>query len=161
LKPSIEINSLTVSKLKDLQDEFVKYDIDVSIDEVENANFEGVQLKYKFGLVSIPTNARISIEGLVSLNGSESEISKQLEPDHKNIPTVVNQVYKEIYPLLYILTKSVQIPCPAYKLSQLSSAPQSNNKHESPTIPEPAELNDSTHFPIPREIEPERVKVPN
>jgi len=118
----VEIGSLFVSKLKSGA-LFDKYDIDVSIDELEN-NESGAKLKYKFLLLSKPTNSKISVEGIVSILGSETEVNKHLEPDEKNIPKIVNSVYQELFPLFYVVTKSVEIPCPAYKISQISeSAP--------------------------------------
>ncbi len=124
LNPKTEISSLLINKLKNSHDDFRKYSIDVSVDEVENNDSE-VKLKYKFSLLSDPTNSKISIEGLVSLCGEAAEISKQLEPDQNNVPLVVNTVYQEIFPLIFIVSKSMQIPCPAHRLSNILSAQSS------------------------------------
>jgi len=153
----IEISSLSVNKLKNEQDNFVKYDIDVALDEVEN-NESGIKLKYKFILLSNPTNTKISIEGLVTILGNEVEVSKYLEPDQKNIPVVVNNVYQEIFPLLYIITKSVQVPCPAYRLSQLSPVQKTVEKQEE-VIPE-VEVLDSD-IDISPEIKTENSDLPS
>ncbi|MGB9124948.1 MAG: hypothetical protein WA833_02980 [Nitrosotalea sp.] len=118
----IDIHSLTFSKLKNEQG-FVKYNIEASLDEVENRDTE-VVLKYKLVLLSNPTNAKISVDGLATLYGDQVEISKQLSPDEKNIPIILNLIYQEIFPLFFIMSKSMQIPCPAYRLSQMSYAPQ-------------------------------------
>jgi len=118
----IEINSLTFSKLKNEQG-FVKYNIEASLDEVENRDSE-VVLKYKLVLLSNPTNAKISVDGMATLYGDQVEISKQLSPDEKNIPVILNLIYQEIFPLFFIMSKSMHIPCPAYRLSQMSYAPQ-------------------------------------
>ncbi|MBI3640198.1 MAG: hypothetical protein HY223_07785 [Thaumarchaeota archaeon] len=122
MNPKVEISSLFVSKLKS-DATFQKYNIDVSIDEVEN-NESGIKIKYKFLLLSTPTNSKITVEGLASILGNEAEVTKYLEPDEKNIPNIVNTIYQELFPLFCIVTKSVEIPCPAYKISQISeSAP--------------------------------------
>jgi hypothetical protein len=118
----IDINSLTFSKLKN-EHGFVKYNIEASLDEIENRDSE-VVLKYKLVLLSNPTNAKISIDGLATLCGDQIEISKQLSPDEKNIPVILNLIYQEIFPLFFIMSKSMQIPCPAYRLSQMSYASQ-------------------------------------
>jgi hypothetical protein len=118
----IEINSVSFSKLKNEQG-FVKYNIEASLDEVKNVDSE-VVLKYRLVLLSNPTNAKITVEGVSTLYGDQSEISKQLSPDEKNIPVVLNLIYQEIFPLFFIMTKSMQIPCPAYRFSQMSHAPQ-------------------------------------
>lgn len=120
MNPTIEITSLAVNKLKNSHDDFIKYNIDVSLDEIENSE-SGIKLKYKFILLSNPTNTKLTVEGLASLFGNDMEISKQLEPDQKNIPMVVNNIYQEVFPLIYIVSKSLQIPCPAYRLSQIST----------------------------------------
>lgn len=120
MNPKIEISSLVVNKLKSCQDDFLKYDIDVALDEVEGLD-SSVKLKYKFALLSNPPNTKLSTEGFVTVFGNESEISKLLSPDERNIPIIVNTIYQEIYPFLYIISKSMHVPCPAYRLSQIAS----------------------------------------
>ncbi len=134
MNPKVEISSLSVNKLKNEQSSFVKYDIEASIDEVESTETE-VVLKYKFVLLSNPTNTKISVDGLTTIHGNETEISKYLSPDEKNIPSVVNTIYQEIFPLFYIVSKSMQIPCPAYRLSEISSS----HKIETEATPEAVE----------------------
>ncbi|CUR51734.1 conserved protein of unknown function [Nitrosotalea devaniterrae] len=133
----IELNSVTFSKLKKEQG-FVKYNIEASLDEVENRDSE-IILKYRLILLSNPTNAKITVEGMATLHGDQNEISKQLSPDEKNIPVVLNLIYQEIFPLFFIMSKSMQIPCPAYRLSQMSYVPQveksiSETLHESDNV---------------------------
>ena len=118
----IEINSVSFSKLKNEQG-FVKYNIEASLDEIKNRDSE-VVLKYRLVLLSNPTNAKITIEGLSTLYGDQNEISKQLGPDEKNIPVILNLIYQEIFPLFFIMSKSLQIPCPAYRLSQMAYSSQ-------------------------------------
>ena len=119
LTPNIEINSLSINKLKNSQDDFSKYDIEVSLDETENSD-SGIKLNYKLVLLSNPTNIKINVDGMISIQGNDSDISKQLESDQKNIPVIVNKVYQEIFPLFYVISKSMQIPCPAHMLTQVS-----------------------------------------
>jgi hypothetical protein len=154
--PKIDISAISVSRLKsDIS--FEKYHIDVSIDEIEN-NDLGIKLKYKFVLLSTPTNAKISIEGLTSLSGNETQIAKFLEPDQKNVPMIVNIVYQELLPLLYVLTKSIDIPCPAYKISQISQAQTSQAEESKPIQEEPKiETTQAPSEPViekPEEVQP-------
>ena len=123
MNPKIEISSLLVNKLKNSQDDFIKYDIDVALDEVESLE-TSIKLKYKFSLLSNPPNTKMSAEGFVTIYGNDSDVSKQLSPDEKNIPIIVNVVYQEVFPLFYLSCKSMQIPCPSYRLSQISSKQQ-------------------------------------
>lgn len=137
MNPKIEINSLSFSKLKN-DYSFVKYNIEASLDEVENTDSE-VALKYKLVLLSNPTNAKITVEGLATLYGDQNEISKQLGPDEKNIPMILNLIYQEIFPLFFIMSKSMQIPCPAYRLSQMSAAAQTEKMVSEP-VQEPKNI---------------------
>lgn len=121
VNPKIGITSLSVTKLANEQGGFIKYNIESAIDEIENTETE-VQLRYKFTLLSNPTNTKISIEGVTTIYGNQTEVSNFFVPDERKIPRVVNNIYQEIFPLFYILAKSVQIPCPAYKLSEISAS---------------------------------------
>ena len=123
--PKIEISSISVSRIK-AGVSFEKYNIDVSIDEIEN-NDLGIKLEYKFVLLSNPNNAKIGLSGIITIPGNENEVTKYLEPDERNIPIIVNIAYQEILPLLYVLTRSIDIPCPAYKISQISQTAQPQN----------------------------------
>ncbi|HET6457839.1 MAG TPA: hypothetical protein VFG24_03040 [Nitrosopumilaceae archaeon] len=146
MNPKVEISSLFVSKLKN-NVAFEKYNIDASIDEVEN-NELGIKIKYKFILISTPTNSKISVEGLASILGNETEVTKYLAPDEKNIPNIVNTIYQELFPLFYIVTKGVEIPCPASKISQISEAA-------------PAPIKDSTQIPeVPQTAPKELEEIP-
>src|SRR6185437_4548536 len=133
MNPKIEITSLSFSKLKN-EHSFSKYNIEASLDEAENRDSE-VVLKYKLIFLSNPTNAKISVEGLATLYGDQAEISSQLNPDEKNIPLILSSIYQEIFPLFFIVAKSMQIPCPAYRLSQMT-APSQPDKTVSEQTPE-------------------------
>ena len=111
---------MLVNKLKNSQEDFIKYDIDVALDEVESLE-TSIKLKYKFSLLSNPPNTKMSAEGFVTIYGNDSDVSKQLSPDENNIPIIVNVVYQEVFPLFYLSCKSMHIPCPSYRLSQISS----------------------------------------
>jgi len=124
MNPKIEITSLSFSKLKN-EHSFSKYNIEASIDEAENRDSE-VVLKYKLVFLSNPTNTKINVEGLATLYGDQAEISAQLGPDEKNIPLILSLIYQEIFPLFFIVSKSMQIPCPAYRLSQMTAPSQTD-----------------------------------
>src|SRR5437660_12685958 len=106
MNPKIEITSLSITKLSNEQNNFVKYNIESSIDEIENTETE-VKLKYKFILLSNPTNTKISIEGIATILGNQAEVTKFFTPDEKNIPLVVNNIYQDIFHLFYIISKSM------------------------------------------------------
>jgi len=118
----VEINSFSTTKLKNEHDH-TKYDIEVSIDEIESEE-DHAKLKYRFVLLSNPTNVKISIDGLTTIYGNQQEMIKHLSNDEKNIPRVVNVIYQEIFPFLYITSKTMHIPCPAYKLADIAKTSQ-------------------------------------
>ena len=122
MNPKIEITSLSFSKLKN-EHSFSKYNIEASLDEAENRDSE-VVLKYKLVFLSNPTNTKINVEGLATLYGDQAEISAQLGPDEKNIPVILSSIYQEIFPLFFIVSKSMQVPGPAYRLSQMAAQSQ-------------------------------------
>ena len=142
MNPKIEINSLSVSKLNNEQNSFIKYNIEAAIDEIKNTDTE-IKLKYKFVLMSNPTNTKINVEGIASIYGEPAEISKHLSSNEKNIPSVVNTIYQEVFPLFYVVSKSMQIPCPAYKLHQMSSPPKPEITTPNPIQEESLEINDN------------------
>ena len=124
MTPKIEINSISVSKSSNEQNTFVKYDIEAAVDEIENSDTL-LKLKYGFTLLSNPKNTRISVNGFASIFTNPSDASQYLNQDENNIPRVVNVIYQELFPLFYLISKSMQIPCPAYKLSHISAPAQS------------------------------------
>ena len=136
MNPKIEITSLSFSKLKN-EHSFSKYNIEASLDEAENRDSE-VVLRYKLVFLSNPTNTKINVEGFATLYGDQAEISAQLSPDEKNIPVILGSIYQEIFPLFFIASKSMQIPCPAYRLSQMA-APAQQEKIEPDQV---LEIND-------------------
>ena len=142
MNPKIEINSLSVSKLNNEQNSFIKYNIEASIEEIKNTDTE-IHLKYKFVLMSNPTNTKINVEGIASIYGEPTEISKHLSSNEKNIPVVVNTIYQEIFPLFYVISKSMQIPCPAYKLHQMSPTQKPEITTPNPIQEESSEINDN------------------
>ena len=167
MNPKVEINSISITKLSNEQKNFIKYNIEASFDELENTETE-VKIKYKFVLLSNPTNTKISTEGVATIYGDQTEVSKFLAPDERNIPYVVNNIYQEIFPLFYVISKSMQIPCPAYRLSQISTSQQFESEAKSElvndkTIPsvesEIVQPTNSSETTMPKQIEIEQPPV--
>ena len=118
--PKVEINSISFNKSRN-DIEFTKYDIEVALDELESTEV-GIKLKYGLTLLSNPKNIRINAEGIVAIVGDEAQTSKYLAQDENNIPNILNIIYQELFPLFYLLSKSMQVPCPAYKLSHVAKS---------------------------------------
>jgi len=167
MNPKVEITSISINKLNNEQKNFVKYNIEASFDELENTETE-VKIKYRFVLLSNPTNTKISTDGIATIYGDQTEISKFLTPDEKNIPRVVNNIYQEIFPLFYVISKSMQIPCPAYRLSEISASQQFEpeekpilitDKTEQAIEPEIIQPSNSSETIMPQEIEVEQPHI--
>lgn len=123
MNPKVEIQSLSISKSRNEQTAFNKYDIEASLEEVGSTDREA-SVKYTFILLSNPKNIRISVEGQTSITGTQSEISHYLSQDENNIPRIASTIYQDLFPLFYVISKSMQIPCPAFKLSSISAPSQ-------------------------------------
>ncbi|MCZ6581851.1 MAG: hypothetical protein O6761_01605 [Thaumarchaeota archaeon] len=120
MNPQIGISSLSVNRSED-EVAFVKYDIDVSLEEIESTETQ-TKIKYGFTLLTNPKNVRIAVEGFATINGTQLEKTRFLESDKNNIPHLVHTVYHELFPLFYIISKSMNIPCPAHNLALISQA---------------------------------------
>ena len=133
MNPEIELKSLSISKSADELVNFIKYDIEVSLEETETTERE-TKIKFSFTLVSNPKNACINVEGFATITANQSDAPKLLDQDENHIPKIVHVIYQEIFSLLYVISKSFQIPIPAYKLSSISpsSAGSSQTTEEKP-----------------------------
>ena len=123
MNPKIEIHSISISKSKSELTVFNKYDIEAALEEVGNTDTEA-KVKYTLILLSNPKHVRISVEGVSTITGNQSEISHYLNQDENKIPRIASTIYQELFPLFYVISKSMQIPCPAFKLSQISPPSQ-------------------------------------
>lgn len=119
MNPRIELRSLSINRSSDEIVNFVKYDIEVSLEEIESTETE-TKIKFAFTLGSNPKNTRVNVEGLATIFANQSEASKLLDQDENHIPNIVHVIYQEIFSLLYVILKGFQIPIPAYKLSNIS-----------------------------------------
>ena len=131
--PKVEIHSLSITKSKNEQTIFNKYDIEASLEEVGSTDTQ-TKIKYTFILLSNPKNTRINVEGQATIVGNQSETSHYLSQDENNIPRIAGIIYQELFPLFYVISKSVEIPCPAFKLSHISAPSQSNTTPQSAQI---------------------------
>jgi hypothetical protein len=128
VKTQVVVNSLAISKNSSKTD-FQKYNIEVSLEEIEN-RVTSNKLNYGLTLLSNPKNVRISIEGTTSISGTERECIRALEKDENGIPRVLHLIYQDVFPTIFMTTKVVGAPCPAYRLSQVSAPSEIDSKTE-------------------------------
>lgn len=113
----IGVSNLMFNKASNEQIEFKKYDINVELEE-ESSNDQKTILKYSLDLTSNPKNAVINISGNTVLSGEQSEIEEFLKQEDEKTPEVVSLIYQELFPLMYIISKNMNIPSPAHTISQ-------------------------------------------
>jgi len=99
LKAQIEVNSISMSKNDPEISQFTKYDVDASIDEIENSEELSV-FKYGFIVLSNPKNVRLSIEGIARIEGDSTERDEILTKDENNIPKILTMIYHEQFHIL-------------------------------------------------------------
>ncbi len=113
----VEVSNLMFNKTSSDPIDFKKYDINVDLEE-KSSNDQKTILKYSLDLTSNPKNAVINISGNTTLNGEQSEIEQFLKQEDKKTPEVVSLIYQELFPLMYIISKNMNIPSPAHTISQ-------------------------------------------
>jgi len=148
----VAINSLAISKNKEGHFDFLKYNIEVSIEEIENKEDKN-KLKYGIVLLSEPKNVRLAVDGTVEISGNGAERAKILEKDENNIPHVLHLIYEELFPVFFMTTKSIGVPCPAYRLSQISAP---SEIEESPITEEQEIVSTAPEKPTPEQPTPEQ-----
>lgn len=138
---NLSIESFNVNNARKGNSDFEKYDIDVELNELSNTD-NTCMLKYGFIFSSNPKGIRLSIEGVIILNGNSGEFEKIYEKDEQNIPHILRQSYHELYPALFMITKSMNIPCPPYEisktmdLSEKAESSEQNNSVQSESVSE-------------------------
>jgi len=135
----IEVSNLAFNKISSDPVNFKKYDINIDLEE-ESSNEQQTMLKYSLDLASNPKNSVISISGNAILTGTQTEIENYLKQDGENVPSIVSSIYRELFPLMYIISKDMKIPSPAHTISQnnvvdepMNSETMSENKSDDST----------------------------
>ena len=143
---NLDIESFNVNNSSKEKLDFQKYDIDVSLNEVSSAE-NSCQLQYGYTFSSAPKGIRLSLEGKIDVNGNSSELESIYQKDEQNIPNILRMSYQELYPVLFMLTKSMKIPCPPYEISKTMDFSE-------PTV-EPETVQETVTEPT---VEPETVQ---
>ena len=157
MHPKVEIGSLAISKSEAEPPAFIKYDIDASLDEVKTTE-ELSTLKFSFIILSDPKSIRLVVDWLATIFGKESKREEVLQNDENNIPKILNLIYQDLFPTLYMLTKSIAVHCPPYMLgtiSQVSKVVTEQKTAEHGTDSEGVK----TQEPITEEVKPEEIKT--
>jgi len=118
LKAEIELNSISMSKNDPKITKLDKYDVEASIDEVENTE-ELSEYKYGFTALSNPKNVRLSIEGIARIFGDSIERNEILEKDENDVPKILTMIYQELFPTFFLLSKTLNVSCPPHQIGAM------------------------------------------
>lgn len=124
---NLDITTLNVNNSDKGNTEFKKYEIDVSLNELNN-NENECQLKYGYMFMTSPKGVSVSVEGTIDIKGNSSEIESMYKKDEQNIPNILRLSYHELYPVLFMITKSMKIPCPPYEISKTMQKAQESSE---------------------------------
>ena len=99
---------------------FHKYDVEASIDEIENAETQSI-FKYGFTILSNPKNVRLSIEGITKISGDSKERDDILTKDENDVPKILSVIYQELFPTFFLLSKSLNVSCPPLQIGGIGA----------------------------------------
>ncbi|MCV0411559.1 MAG: hypothetical protein K5782_00925 [Nitrosarchaeum sp.] len=99
---------------------FHKYDVEASIDEVENTETHSV-FKYGFTILSNPKNVRLAIEGVTKISGDLKELDDILSKDENDVPKILSTIYQELFPTFFLLSKSLNVSCPPIQIGGMGA----------------------------------------
>ncbi|WP_297463202.1 hypothetical protein [Nitrosarchaeum sp.] len=117
---NVELNSISMSKNNPKNTVFHKYDVEASIDEVENTETHSV-FKYGFTILSNPKNVRLAIEGVTKISGDLKELDDILSKDENDVPKILSTIYQELFPTFFLLSKSLNVSCPPIQIGGMGA----------------------------------------
>jgi len=135
LNVHVELNSISMSKNDPKNTVFHKYDVEASIDEIENGETDST-FKYGFTILSNPKNVRLNIEGIIKTSGESKERDELLDKDENNVPKILSVVYQELFPTFFLLSKSLNVSCPPHHIGGMGAGSTSETNDVEESIPE-------------------------
>ncbi len=135
LNIQVNLNSISMSKNDPKNTVFHKYDVEASIDEIENTESHST-FKYGFTILSNPKNVHLSIEGITKIMGDSKECDDILTKDENGVPRILSVIYQELFPTFFLLSKSLNVSCPPIQIGGLGagSISSANNEIENVAI---------------------------
>ncbi|MBS3926459.1 MAG: hypothetical protein KGZ34_07225 [Nitrosarchaeum sp.] len=145
---------------------FHKYDVEASIDEVENTETHSV-FKYGFTILSNPKNVRLAIEGVTKISGDSKELDDILSKDENDVPKILSAIYQELFPTFFLLSKSLNVSCPPIQIGGMGAGniesetnPETNNVIENTPV-NISDENASPEMTVDAELENPDITQPN
>jgi hypothetical protein len=157
----VDLNSISMSKNDPKNTVFHKYDVEASIDEIENAETHST-FKYGFTILSNPKNVRLSIEGMTKIAGDTKERDDVLAKDENNVPKILSVIYQELFPTFFLLSKSLNVSCPPIQIGGMGAGDVSDTEIENIASVQdmPVEVSDENQIDEP-ELENPDIIQPN
>lgn len=129
LNIQVNLNSVSMSKNDPKNTVFHKYDVEASIDEIENTESHST-FKYGFTILSNPKNVHLSIEGIAKMIGDAKERDDTLAKDENGVPKILSVIYQELFPTFFLLSKSLNVSCPPIQIGGLGAGSISSENNE-------------------------------
>lgn len=103
------------SKLDEHTDCFMpaKFNISVNLEEYDRSASK-LLLKFTFVVVTEPRVVKYYIEGIAEIEGSVDHIKNVLtQHPSRKVPIVLYDIYQQVYPSIFTLSRIVDVPCPS------------------------------------------------
>ncbi len=114
----MELNSISMSKNESMATTITKYDVEATINEIENTDEQSV-FKYGFTILSDPKTVRLSIDGITRIHGDSIERDEILTKDENEIPKILTIIYQELFPTFFLLSKTLNVSCPPHNIGKM------------------------------------------
>ncbi len=136
----------------------VKFNVSANLEELEHG-MNRVSLGFIFTIITEPKVVKYQVEGRTEIQGQADQIKKVLAPNPTTrVPVILKDVYQQVYPQIFVLSKVIDAPCPTPDLLSTSQSTVSKEREVSPEIPEESAAVDEVSEPLPEEIEQPRKK---
>ena len=136
----------------------VKFNVSANLEELEHG-MNRVSLGFVFTIITEPKVVKYQVEGRTEIQGQADQIKKVLAPHPTTrVPVILKDVYQQVYPQIFVLSKMIDAPCPTPDLLSTSQPTESKERDISPELPEEQEAVDEVSEPLPEEIQQPKKK---
>jgi len=156
-----KILSIVGSKIDGKADYYktVKFNVSANLEELEHG-MNRVSLGFTFTIITEPKVVKYQVEGRTEIQGQADQIKKVLAPNPSTrVPVILKDVYQQVYPQIFVLSKMIDAPCPTPDLLSTGMPTASKEKDMSPEIPEDTEAVEEVSESLPEEIQQPRKKT--
>jgi hypothetical protein len=136
----------------------VKFNVSANLEELEHG-MNRVALGFTFTIITEPKVVKYQVDGRTEIQGQADQIKRVLAPNPTTrVPIILKDVYQQVYPQIFVLSKMIDAPCPTPDLLSTSQPAASKEREVSSEIPEESAAVDEVSDSLPEEIEQPRKK---